>query len=327
MNNRIVKLLFGFLLFFSLSVKAQQTPQTFVQETHYLLSLPVGYDTDTTKRWPLVLFLHGSGESGFDLEKVKVHGPPKLVEQGKKFPFILISPQAPPQTGWQPETLYALLQQLKKTMRVDPKKIYLTGLSMGGFGTWNLASKYPAEFAAIAPVCGGGDSADAWKLRHIPIWCFHGAKDDVVSPAESQKMVMAARRYNPAVRFTLYPEANHNSWDLTYDNDSLYQWLLAQTKFRYSEVPVTAETLKKYTGRYFSPAGDTVTFSLENNTLLANPGRGNIPLKPAGNNLFFVDADQPVDLEFMLSKGAVTSFILRTDKWEVFRKIPTAVKR
>lgn len=327
MNNSTNRALFAILLLLSFGVHAQQTAATFVQETHYLLSLPAGYDSDTTKRWPLVMFLHGSGESGFDLQKVKAHGPPKLVEAGKQFPFILVSPQAPPQTGWQTETLYALLRHLKKTMRVDPNKIYLTGLSMGGFGTWNLASKYPGEFAAIAPVCGGGDSSEAWKLRHIPIWCFHGAKDDVVLPAESEKMVKAARRYNPSVKFTLYPEANHNSWDLTYDNDSLYQWFLAQTKFQYTEVPQPAETLKKYAGKYVSPSGDTVNFTVENNVLMANPGRGNIPLKPAGKNVFFVNPEQPVEVEFTLNKGVPVSFILRTDKWEVYRKIPPSVKR
>ena len=140
-------------------------------------------------------------------------------------------------------------------------------------------------------------------------------------------MVKAARRFNPSVRFTLYPEANHNSWDLTYNNDSLYQWLLTQTRFQYREVPITSEVLKKYTGRYLSPSGDTVSFSVEKNVLMANPGRGNIPLKPAGNHLFFVQPEEPVEVEFILNKGLVTSFILRTDKWEVFRKLPPTIKR
>src|ERR1700712_525038 len=154
-------------------VSAQQTAQKFIQETQYLLSLPEGYDADTTRRWPLMIFLHGSGESGNDLEKVKAHGPPKLIAAGKKFPFIVISPQAADESfGWEAETLFRLLLSIKQAYRVDEERIYLTGLSMGGFGTWALALKHPQEFAAIAPVCGGGDTTDSWKLRNIPVWCF-----------------------------------------------------------------------------------------------------------------------------------------------------------
>ena len=215
---------------------AQQTAQKFIQETGYLLSLPQGYDADTSKRWPLLIFLHGSGESGNDLEKVKTHGPPKLIAGGKKFPFIVVSPQAQPRLGWETETLFHLLQFIKEKYRVDKYRVYLTGLSMGGFGTWALAMKHPEEFAAIIPNCGGGDSTEAWKLRHIPVWCFHGALDNVVPPEKDEAMVTAAKRDNPSVKFTVYPDANHNSWERTYNNDSVYQWLLSQKKFSYKHV-------------------------------------------------------------------------------------------
>jgi predicted esterase len=307
--------------FLLIIVQAQQTAQKFVQETGYLLSLPDHYNDDTTKRWPLVLFLHGSGESGYDIQKVKVHGPPKLVEQGKKFPFLLVSPQSDVPSGWDIEMLYKLLQNIKKNYRVDNQKIYLTGLSMGGFGTWALAMKYPDEFAAIAPVCGGGDTATAWKIRNIPVWCFHGAKDDVVPPAGSENLVKAASRYNSSVRFTLYPNANHNSWDTTYNNDSLYQWMLAQTKFNYKEIPVTADRIKKYEGYYIGPDNDSVQLFVKDNRLIAKPGHDTIPLKAAGENLFFIQPDKNMDIRFVRDKNKITGFLFFGDRRLLYRRL------
>ena len=155
---------------------AQQTKDNFTQEIEYLTYKPVDYKIDTIKKWPLVIFLHGAGERGTDIEKIKVHGPPMHVENGKNFPFILISPQA--KRGWEPDFLYKMIVDFIKNNRVDEDRIYLTGLSMGGFGTWSLSQQYPNLFAAIAPICGGGTTKDLWKLRNMPVWCFHGEKDE-----------------------------------------------------------------------------------------------------------------------------------------------------
>jgi len=303
-------------------VKAQQTPQTFIEETKYLLALPDGYNLDTLTRWPLLVFLHGSGESGTDLEKVKMHGPPKLIAAGKKFPFIVISPQAKRPSGWEPENLYNLISSIKQNYRVDPSRIYLTGLSMGGFGTWALAMKHPEEFAAIVPICGGADTTDAWKLRHTPVWCFHGALDDVVLPIRDQVMVDAVRKYNREVRFTIYPDANHNSWDRTYDNDSMYQWLLAQRKFTYKQVQVSPSALKAYAGKYVSTDKDTVIIDLEKNELKARLTKRTFPLKPAGDDTFFIGEQIPVDIHFLRDKkGKTNSFIVYEERRVLFRKI------
>jgi predicted peptidase len=195
----------------------------------YLLYLPEGYGTGDTA-WPLVLFLHGAGESGNDLSKVKKHGPPKLVDQGKSFPFILVSPQSAGR-GWDPGTLNALLDEIMAHYRVDKDRVYLTGLSMGGFGTWALAAAYPQKFAAIAPICGGGTPADARKLTALPIWVFHGAKDKVVPPGRSEAMVKALKEAGAdQVKFTLYPDAEHDSWTETYNNPEFYDWLLKQKR-------------------------------------------------------------------------------------------------
>jgi predicted peptidase len=195
----------------------------------YLLFLPDGYEKSTEK-FPLMLFLHGAGESGSDLAKVKVHGPPKIVETKKDFPFIVVSPQSPGR-GWDPNVLNALIDEAAEKYRVDKDRIYLTGLSMGGYGTWALATAYPDRFAAIAPICGGGNPVEASKLKDMPIWCFHGAKDNVVPLERSKEMVEAVERAgNKQVKFTIYPEATHDSWTETYNNQEFYDWLLKQNR-------------------------------------------------------------------------------------------------
>lgn len=196
----------------------------------YLLSLPTDYGK-SRKSWPLVLFLHGSGESGKDLNKVKVHGPPKLAEANGSFPFILVSPQSPGR-GWDPHVLNALLDSVIKKYRVDKNRVYVTGLSMGGYGTWALAAAYPGKFAALAPICGGGNPADADKLAHLPVWVFHGAKDTTVPSKRSEEMVEALRAAGGNPKFTLYPDAGHDSWTATYDDPEFYKWLLVQKRIR-----------------------------------------------------------------------------------------------
>ena len=177
-----------------------------------------------------MLFLHGAGESGDDLSKVKLHGPPKIVESKKDFPFILVSPQSPGR-GWNPDTLHAMLEDVKKTYRVDPDRVYLTGLSMGGYGSWALAAAHPEVFAAVAPVCGGGNTRDASKIKNLPIWVFHGGKDPVVPVVRSEEMVKALKDVNAGeVKFTVYPDAGHDSWTETYDNPELYKWMLGHTR-------------------------------------------------------------------------------------------------
>ncbi len=177
-----------------------------------------------------MLFLHGAGERGDDLELVKKHGPPKLIEAGQDFPFIVVSPQAPAEQWWSTVFLDALLQEITATYRVDMDRVYATGLSMGGFGTWDLAMTFPDRFAAIAPICGGGNAYSVCVIKDLPIWNFHGAKDPVVPLARSQEMVDALQRCSGDVRFTIYPDAGHDAWTETYDNPALYEWLLAHRR-------------------------------------------------------------------------------------------------
>jgi predicted peptidase len=143
----------------------------------YLVDLPDGYEAETGKRWPLMLFLHGSGERGDNLQGVRQHGPPKLAAAGQKFPFIIVSPQCPYDERWVPAQLNDLLDEVANTYRVDADRIYVTGLSMGGTGTWNLAAETPERFAAIAPIASPGNKLAAVDTRTLPTWWFIGEKD------------------------------------------------------------------------------------------------------------------------------------------------------
>ena len=197
-------------------------------QMNYLLYLPADYEKQDS--WPLLLFLHGAGERGSDLDKVKIHGPPKLIEQGKSFPFIVVSPQGRAGVWWQATELTALLDDIEKNYKVDKDRIYVTGLSMGGFGTWSLAAFTPHRFAAIAPICGGGELYWTKRLPHLPVWAFHGGKDKGVLPARSQVMVDALNKIGCNAKLTIYPEAGHNAWTETYADPKFYQWLLEQKR-------------------------------------------------------------------------------------------------
>jgi predicted peptidase len=205
----------------------------------YLLFLPQGYENAGKKRWPLILFLHGAGERGSNVWQVTVHGPPKIVKDKPEFPFILVSPQCPDGEHWSNDVLLSLLDEIIATRAVDTNRVYLTGLSMGGYGTWSLGTQYPERFAAIAPICGGGEpvrvhlssGARAAALKSLGVWAFHGAKDPVVPVSESERMVAALKRLGSTdVELTVYPEADHDSWTATYNNPELYTWFLKHTR-------------------------------------------------------------------------------------------------
>jgi predicted peptidase len=197
-------------------------------EYGYQLFLPRGYGASDKQQWPLMIFLHGSGERGTDLAKVKVHGPPKIVDANPDFPFIVVSPQGFEGESWNIGRLDRLLATIRKAYRVDASRIYLTGLSMGGFATWDWAIARPGTFAAIAPVCGKSDPAKAASLTNTPIWAFHGDSDDVVDPMGSIEMVRAVRAAGGKPRLTIYPATGHDSWTQSYSDPELYYWLLQQ---------------------------------------------------------------------------------------------------
>ena len=202
----------------------------------YLIFMPRGYGADTTQKWPLVIFLHGSGERGSDIEVVKKNGPPKVIAQHAGSPFILVSPQlevGPDGSRWDTAKLDQLLASLRKRYRVDSSRIYLTGLSLGGYATWAWALKHPEIFAAIVPVAAQSeDMADPCSLKDMPIWAFHGDQDDVVDPLAGFATVKKGDACKGSIRpkMTIYPQTTHGSWEPAYDDPAMWRWLLEQRR-------------------------------------------------------------------------------------------------
>ena len=191
----------------------------------YLLHLPA-QASDAGGRLPLILFLHGAGERGNDLDLVKRHGPPSFLDGMPSFPFIVASPQCPAGQWWNTDHLVAFLDHVLAKHPVDPSRVYLTGLSMGGFGTWHLACRCPERFAAIAPICGGGNAFEAWRLKDVPVWAFHGNRDSIVPVRETRNMITRIREAGGNPKITIYRGVDHDSWTQTYASLKLYEWFL-----------------------------------------------------------------------------------------------------
>jgi predicted peptidase len=192
----------------------------------YLLYLPKDYDKEH-KTWPLIVYLHGGSVRGNNVEALKTLGLPSLLERDPSFPFIVLSPQCPQGEIWtDADAFIALLDEVISKFPVDRERIYLTGHSMGGRGTWYFGYKYPERFAAIAPMAGPATiSAWASRLKEMPIWVFHGAKDIDVPLRESEDMVKALAAVGNEALFTIYPDRDHYILD-TYENKELYNWFL-----------------------------------------------------------------------------------------------------
>ncbi|WP_420322259.1 prolyl oligopeptidase family serine peptidase [Flagellimonas sp.] len=198
----------------------------------YYLYYPEAYDSHAEEDFGLLLFLHGGGESGGNLEEIKENGPPKLLVEGKQFPFLVLAPQNPhKKKWWNTEAVMQLLDSVVNTNRVDKMRIYLTGLSRGGSAAWQLSTQYPNKFAAMAVVCGMAPLPYAhWIDKKMPIWVFHGDQDEVISVEESDKMVDKLKHMGYNVKYTRYEGVGHNSWERAYVNDSLYTWFNEQKR-------------------------------------------------------------------------------------------------
>ncbi len=226
----------SFIAFLCLGlVSAQQSAHQVILkpelELQYLLYLPDGYASDSESEFPLLLFLHGGGESGSDLDRVKTHGPPSMIEEGHSFPFLVLTPQNPhPRKLWNETALVALLDKIEKEYRVDRSRVWIAGLSRGGYGAWRMAVQYPDRFAALVAICGETPDHYARWLGQMPIWVFHGEEDRTISIRESDEMVAALRKNGNPVRYTKYPDTGHNAWDKAFSAPELYTWLLAQKK-------------------------------------------------------------------------------------------------
>lgn len=207
--------------------------ETIVSESlSYYLYFPKDYKSEKNKKFPLLLFLHGGGESGDSLSILKSNGPPKLIAEGKQFPFLILAPQNPyKKKWWNTRAVAQLLDTIVENNRVDKNTVYLTGLSRGGSAAWEMAVQYPDKFAAMAVVCGMTPLPYAnWINKDLPIWVFHGDQDESIPISESVNMVDKLKAMGYDVKFTIYEGVGHNSWENAYTNDELYSWFVKQRK-------------------------------------------------------------------------------------------------
>ncbi len=228
------------------TVSADEKPKTgFVDKTFknadgttspYVVFVPKDYDG--TKEYPTILFLHGAGETKTEKKggkmPVEVGLGPAIKKREKDFPFLVVIPQAEG-FGWSAESknakrALAMLDEVQKEYKTDAKRQYLTGLSMGGMGTWSIAMAHPNRFAAIVPICGRGDTKTADKIKDLPCWAFHGDADTAVKVEGSRDMIDAIKKAGGKPKYTEYPKVGHNSWDAAYGTEELYKWLLEQKK-------------------------------------------------------------------------------------------------
>jgi predicted peptidase len=194
----------------------------------YLLYVPPWYDT-VSQSVPLVIYLHGSSKRGSDLNRLKAYGLPFYVDRGHQYNFIIASPQCPAGKSWLTDDWFGpLYAQLRQNYRIDTTRVYVMGMSLGGYGTWHVALDYPEVFAALVPICGGClDSANICKIGHIPTWAFHGKKDKAVPFSETEKLVNRLQQCGGNIRFTPLPDKGHNLAYLFNDADVL-MWMLSQ---------------------------------------------------------------------------------------------------
>jgi len=228
-------------------ITGKQTLNTFAQngkELHYLCFIPRTQRAND-QSWPLLIFLHGLGERGNSqrtLSLLTIYGPCMMVEKDPDFPCVVVSPQCPSESWWTDELdlIDGLLDELLNTLHVDPGRVYFTGLSMGGFGTWQYGLQHPERCAALVPIVGGyiRDSSEVptnlCVLKDTPIWAFHGSDDKVVEPYQTEILVNALRDCGSSIRYTCLEGADHKqSWERAYADPEMWSWLFAQNRCRF----------------------------------------------------------------------------------------------
>ncbi|MFH1567515.1 MAG: dienelactone hydrolase family protein [Gemmatimonadota bacterium] len=203
------------------------------QPLKYLVFLPPEYGAGE-RSWPVILFLHGAAQRGSNLEAVKKTGLPLILERQAEFPAIVVAPQCPAGLRWTTpavlDGLLGVLDEVGRSYAVDADRVYVTGLSLGGFGTWGLAMREPGRFAAIAPICGGAQPSRACLLKDTPVWIYHGARDTGVPAHRAKAMYAALEACGADVHFTLYPQAGHDAWTPAYSDPEFYTWLFGHAR-------------------------------------------------------------------------------------------------
>ena len=219
---------------FNLTLNAQEIKAELKKEIkkEQKISYILDYPENVKGKVPLMVFLHGSGERGDNLDLVKAHSPFTYKNLFPE-PVAILAPQCPANVWWDTEAVYYLIKEIQQKYQIDDSRIMLTGLSMGGWGTLKLAMEHPEVFSAVVPVCAPIDrlmKVRSSQYKDLPMKIFHGGNDDVVSPMNSIEIYQEIKKVNKNVALTIFPDDNHNSWDSTYSNPKLYEWMLAQKK-------------------------------------------------------------------------------------------------
>lgn len=213
-------------LFFLASAASAVGTETQLKQVDYkyLTYLPDNYDSTKADLYPVIIYLHGRSASGTNLNSVRRYGLPFFLDRGKKLDYIVIAPQCPWGKNWATENwMDPMLAALNKKYHIDNDRIYLTGMSLGGFGTWELANRYPNRFAAIAPMCGGGKTEWTNNIYHIPTWVFHGTQDRLVPVLRSDQMVDGLKKHDAVIKYSRIAKMGHDL-HRQFDNDELYAW-------------------------------------------------------------------------------------------------------
>jgi len=191
----------------------------------YLLYVPEDYDANRKKKWPMIIYLHGKSACGSDLNNLKRYGIPFFIDRGMQFKAIVVSPQCPSGKNWTSDNwLEPLLDEVAEKYHIDTCRIYLTGMSLGGFGVWDLTIRYPKKFAAVVPLCGGGRPQKVCAMKDVPVWVFHGNKDEQVPIERSEEMVTALRKCGGSPKFTVLRGQGHDI-HRTYADERIYRWM------------------------------------------------------------------------------------------------------
>lgn len=233
-SMKIKEALIFFLLAILFITTAQETKGTFKTEvcTQYSYGYLLQKPQNIREKKPLIVFLHGSGEKGINLDLVKANGPLKYIKAHPLDAYVL-APQCPQDSYWESNSLYLLVQKIIQENNIDTNRIYLTGLSMGAWGAWNLAFAHSEMFAAIVPIAGFVDRVpmiENCKIKDIPTWIFHGLLDDVVDVNYSVVIYTKLKACKGNVKLTIFDDANHDSWSRVYDNQEIYDWMFQQIK-------------------------------------------------------------------------------------------------
>jgi predicted esterase len=229
--------LLSFTLALSAKIPVGNSPLTVEKSKTYpyLAYLPDGYEKSNAKAWPLIIYLHGSSCKGNNLDRLKKYGPPFYLERGMGVDAIVISPQCPSNRNWTAGSWFeSFYKELKDKYNIDPSRVYLTGMSLGGFGTWDIASRYPEYFAAIMPLCGGGNTTMVETLKDMPTWVFHGEVDKKVNLKRSTEMVHALEEIGSKPLFSVLKGEGHGIQKV-YSDQNIYKWLLSQHKHAYEK--------------------------------------------------------------------------------------------